>query len=418
LAEQFRRLWSRPLPSNFSESQAARNRLDRNPDNPRDLVDAIRFSDAVAQAEADAANEEFLNDLFGAGGGGGGGGGGGRGGGGGGGSGAALAAIAQQEALITAQLQLTMANIAEQFSGLTAELERQKEVSGATIADARLRAVGELTGVSEEFEKRAAEGIQGAQEATDRARGAISADAAALLSDLEAQGASTAATQERLGEGRALLSQQGAIGERLAARLNEVSRSGLERQRGVAETVAQGSTGDLENNVAAALAQANAQRQQQEFEAQQGFLQAQLALAGSAARGGGGGGGGGRRGGGGGGGGGGGRFGPLFDSKDEFLISQLMSGGATMQEATFAVASGNANQAADQFLGLGAAFDPPSPSEQQFASRQAFIGQNPDVLAALGSEDRGARERAQGQVEAAGFATPRRRPRLRRPSFT
>ena len=390
--------WTTTAAPRTPETFARQERSDRFADALDQSLGGFYARQAAADSQ-DRANimmQELYGDSSGGGGGYSGGGGGGGGGGG------VAAQIAQQRAFLMQNLDAAMGRIAEQFTELTTELERQKTESMEKLSDARLRAVNELasvrtdaTGRSEEF---------AAQQDSDVAasRAALNSDTAALLADLKAQGASTAATQERVAESQDLLAAQGAIGERLLDRNSEVVQQGMDRRQGTAELIGEGATTELTTSVAAALARAASDRSSQEFEVQDSTRQAlqDLALQRAGVSGGGGGG---RRGGGGGGGGGG----EPLSAKDRVAIQGLIMRGATEEEALMAWSSGNLNAAYDNVLGFYSE-DGPSTSDTRYQNTQRFLGTD-SGMAALGivsnpDSSPEQRQAAQAQIDYSAYA--------------
>lgn len=194
----------------------------------------------------------------------------------------------------TAQLEMMQSGISDalargmeqletQYTMMSEELTRQQELASEQIQRSRLAALDSMTQLQTDLEQRGNEAQASIMQSAARTGGGIAAATEQALSRLGTSGANISeGIRRRLKEEgqveRDLASQSADIQSDLGARLTQISQKALDRQQGLVETTAQGSSAELQNLVAQINAQRASERAATEFELDEGARQQALQL--------------------------------------------------------------------------------------------------------------------------------------------
>lgn len=191
--------------------------------------------------------------------------------------------LQMMQSAIDNALALGMQQLESQYQLMTDELNRQQELASDEIQRARLAALDSMTKMQDDLRQRGSQAQADIMQSIGRTQGGIAAATQEALSRL---GSTDAVVSEGIRrsleeEGqveRGLAASQGDIQADLAARLSQISQGALDRQRGLVETTAQGSSGELANLVAQITAQRASERSSAEFELSEDARQQALDL--------------------------------------------------------------------------------------------------------------------------------------------
>lgn len=176
-----------------------------------------------------------------------------------------------------------MEQLETQYTMMSEELTRQQELASDEIQRSRLAALDSMTQLQKDLKQRGSDAQASIMQSAARTGGGIAAATEQALSRLGTSGANVSAgIRRRLEEEgqveRDLASQSADIQSDLGARLSQISQGALDRQQGLVETTAQGSSAELQNLVAQINAQRASERAATEFELDEGARQRALEL--------------------------------------------------------------------------------------------------------------------------------------------
>ena len=188
----------------------------------------------------------------------------------------------QQGAILDA-LNRGMEQLNSQFQMMSQELERQRKVSADEIQRSRLAALDSMTKAQQDLQERGATAQSKIMQSLGRTQGGIAAATQEALSRLgSTDSVVSEGMRRRLEEEgqveRGLAASQGDIQADLAARLSQISQGAMDRQKGLVETTASGSSAELANLVARINAERGSERAASEFQLSEDARQKQLEL--------------------------------------------------------------------------------------------------------------------------------------------
>ena len=191
--------------------------------------------------------------------------------------------LQMQQSAIDDALNRGMAQLESQFQMMSEELERQRTLASDEIQRSRMAALDSLTQLQSDLQDRSAKSQADIARSAARTGGSIEAATQQALSRLgTTSGVVSEGIRRRLAEEgqveRDLAGSQADIQADLAARLGQISQSALDRQRGLAETTASGSSAELANLVARINAERASERAASEFELSEQARQQALEL--------------------------------------------------------------------------------------------------------------------------------------------
>ena len=191
--------------------------------------------------------------------------------------------LQMQQSAIDDALNRGMAQLESQFKIMSEELERQQKLASDEIQRSRMAALDSLTQLQSDLKDRNAKAQADIARSAARTGGSIEAATQQALSRLgTTSGVMSEGIRRRLSEEgqveRELAGSQSDIQSDLAARLGQISQSALDRQRGLAETTASGSSAELANLVARINAERASERSASEFELSEQARQQALEL--------------------------------------------------------------------------------------------------------------------------------------------
>ena len=191
--------------------------------------------------------------------------------------------LQMQQSAIDDALNRGMAQLESQFQIMSEELERQRTLASDEIQRSRMAALDSLTQLQSDLQERSAKSQADIARAAARTGGSIEAATQQALRRLgTTSGVVSEGIRRRLAEEgqveRELAGAQSDIQADLAARLGQISQSALDRQRGLAETTAFGSSAELANLVARINAERASERSASEFELSEQARQQALEL--------------------------------------------------------------------------------------------------------------------------------------------
>lgn len=180
------------------------------------------------------------------------------------------AKLQMMQSAIDNALALGMEQLESQYQLMTDELNRQQELASDEIQRARLAALDSMTKLQDDLEQRGSRAQVDIMKSIGRTQGGIAAATQEALSRLGTTDAVVSAGIRRSLEEegqveRGLAASQGDIQADLAARLSQISQGAMDRQQGLVETTAQGSSAELANLVAQINAQRASERSSAEF---------------------------------------------------------------------------------------------------------------------------------------------------------
>ena len=191
--------------------------------------------------------------------------------------------LQMQQSAIDDALNRGMAQLESQFQMMSEELQRQRTLASDEIQRSRMAALDSLTQLQSDLQDRNVKAQADIARSAARTGGSIEAATQQALSRLgTTSGVISEGIRRRLAEEgqveRDLAGSQADIQADLAARLGQISQSALDRQRGLAETTASGSSAELANLVARINAERASERAASEFELSEQARQQALEL--------------------------------------------------------------------------------------------------------------------------------------------
>lgn len=191
--------------------------------------------------------------------------------------------LRMQQSAIQDALSRGMEQLNSQFQLMSQELERQRMVSADEIQRSRLAALDSITKSQQDLRNRGSETQSNIMKSIGRTTGGVAAATQEALSRLgSTDSVISEGIRRRLEEEgqveRDLAASQGDIQADLAARLSQISQSALDRQKGLVDTTASGSSAELANLVARITAERAAERAASEFQLSEDARQRQLEL--------------------------------------------------------------------------------------------------------------------------------------------
>ena len=191
--------------------------------------------------------------------------------------------LRMQQSAIQDALSRGMEQLNSQFQLMSQELERQRMVSADEIQRSRLAALDSITKSQQDLRNRGSETQSNIMKSIGRTTGGVAAATQEALSRLgSTDSVISEGIRRRLEEEgqveRDLAASQGDIQADLAARLSQISQSALDRQKGLVDTTASGSSAELANLVARITADRAAERAASEFQLSEDARQRQLEL--------------------------------------------------------------------------------------------------------------------------------------------
>ena len=193
------------------------------------------------------------------------------------------AKLNMQQSAIDDALARGMEQLQSQYQMMADELNRQQELASDEIQRARLAALDSMTQLQQDLQQRSNQAQGDIMQSVGRTGGSIAAATQQALSRLGttsnvvSEGIRRSLEEEGQVE-RGLAASQGDIQADLAARLGQISQGALDRQQGLVETQASGSSAELANLVAQITAQREGERAATEFELSEGARQQVLEL--------------------------------------------------------------------------------------------------------------------------------------------
>lgn len=191
--------------------------------------------------------------------------------------------LQMQQGAIQDALNRGMEQLKNQFQMMSQELERQRKVSADEIQRSRLAALDSMTKMQQDLQERGATAQSKIMQSLGRTQGGIAAATQEALSRLgSTDSVVSEGMRRRLEEEgqveRGLAASQGDIQSDLAARLSQISQGAMDRQRGLVDTTASGSSAELANLVARINAERASERAASEFQLSEDARQKQLEL--------------------------------------------------------------------------------------------------------------------------------------------
>lgn len=191
--------------------------------------------------------------------------------------------LQMQQGAIDDALARGMEQLNSQFEMMSQELERQRKVSADEIQRSRLAALDSMTKAQQDLQERGATAQSKIMQSLGRTQGGIAAATQEALSRLgSTDSVVSEGMRRRLEEEgqveRGLAASQGDIQADLAARLSQISQGAMDRQKGLVDTTASGSSAELANLVARITAERASERAGSEFQLSEDARQKQLEL--------------------------------------------------------------------------------------------------------------------------------------------